>query len=141
VARPKGHFPSAWTYPHDEEKTRRHRGWSRAKAQAEFRGEVWQIKAHEWMAIWTEELYARRGRAPDELCLIRRDIEKPWHKDNIIMIVRRAHMIIQNRDAELVEIEPGIYDVSLDEYNRWRDRKKRRQQIIACEMRKKNASS
>lgn len=143
MARPPGPFPSVWTHPYDKERTLCHRGWSRAKAQAKYRGEDWQLTADDWKAIWTPELHARRGRGTDDLCLFRIDSEKSWHKDNVILITRRAQLIRQHHpDTEFIEVEPNVFDITHEEYARWTKRKQYRAQAALTRVpRKLNASN
>jgi hypothetical protein len=87
MGRSKGLAPWAWIYkdPFDHE---RHQAWARARAQAHFIGAVWEIEIDEWFEIWTSELWARRGRATDQLCMIRIDRTLPFRRDNVMLVTR-----------------------------------------------------
>ena len=69
--------------------------WIRSKAQAEFRGEVWNISWEEFCHFWkTPSLWSRRGRHINNLVLTRYNVEAPWDKDNCCIITKigRAHV-------------------------------------------------
>ena len=76
----------------------RHLAWSRARAQAAFRDEQWQLTFNDWCHFWsTEELWAQRGRANESLCLTRYDETAPWSLKNCCLIKRYNHLRIKNR--------------------------------------------
>lgn len=64
----------------------------RARAQANFRGEVWTITEQEYIDLWREnDRYLNKGRRPEDLCLTRRDPEGDWSMDNVIIVTRAYH--------------------------------------------------
>jgi len=62
--------------------------WARARAQADFRGEVWDISFEEFCGLFDEETFSRRGRDVDSLCLCQYDPEKGWRKGNVALLTR-----------------------------------------------------
>lgn len=113
---PRKPRPNTWKYPYDRDASNKHKCWSRAKAQANYRGEGWLITDAEWMLeVWPPHLWPRRGRDGEDLCLIRHDNEKPWSKDNTYIVTRRTQLILQKHprsNVDMVEIEQGVWDIS-----------------------------
>jgi len=87
VPRPKGPFIAGRKYPvlidHD-----RHWAYLRMKAQAVFRKEEFELTQDEFFELWTPDLWVQRGRKPEELCMVRDDVEKPWSKSNCLIVSR-----------------------------------------------------
>ena len=71
----------------------KHWGYLRQKAQANYRGEGWDMTIEEYFEIWTNEQWANRGRAPENLCMVRRDVEKPWSVANCVIILRYQQLV------------------------------------------------
>ena len=114
IGGPPGPKPNAWTYPGDRARSLKHRAYSRARAQEHFRGQEWTITPEQWQdLIWPEHLWHRRGRQPEDLCMHRLDIDKPWAVGNVALMTRRAHLVLIVRSwVDLREIEPGVLDLS-----------------------------
>jgi hypothetical protein len=67
--------------------------WVRSKAQAEFRGELWNLSWEEFCHFWSnEELWKRRGRHNEDLVLTRYDIDGVWDRTNCCIITRYDHL-------------------------------------------------
>lgn len=65
----------------------------RSRAQANFRGEVWDLNFEEFCTFWsTQALWVQRGRHEPDLVLTRFDVEKPWDKFNCCIITRGAQL-------------------------------------------------
>ena len=74
----------------------------RARAQANYRGEGWTITEEEFIAMWRKDnLYLKRGKGPEDLCLTRKDEEKPWTMDNVYIIQRLEHYRYCNKKKVL----------------------------------------
>jgi hypothetical protein len=72
--------------------------WLKARAQARFRGEPWDLTSEEYIELWCEEdRYLNKGRRPDQLCLRRRDLDLGWTLDNVEIISRRQHYQTTNQ--------------------------------------------
>lgn len=55
----------------------------RAKAQARYRGEDWDLTSEQYINFWLEdENYLNMGRGRDDLVFTRIDLYGPWSKDN-----------------------------------------------------------
>ena len=63
-------------------------GFSRAKAQANFRNEPWVLTIEEWREFWTRERWPLRGRTSHAICITRRDTEKSWSRSNCCLVDR-----------------------------------------------------
>lgn len=66
--------------------------WMKHKAQATYRGEEHTITLEEWRELWTLELWFKRGRGADDLCLMMDDIDLGWHIDNVIVLTRKEQL-------------------------------------------------
>ena len=61
----------------------------RARAQAAFRGEQWDLTWDDFRAFWrTRRLWSQRGRRNDDLVLTRLDLDDSWNRDNCCIITR-----------------------------------------------------
>jgi hypothetical protein len=61
--------------------------WQRQAAQARFRGETWALTFDEFQKVWQEHWLAR-GKARDEYCMTRKDLDGPWTLDNVEVVQR-----------------------------------------------------
>lgn len=64
-----------------------HLRYSRARAQAHFRDEGWELTFEEWIECWGDRLSAS-GTGPHDLCLARRDTRDSWNVDNVCVMTR-----------------------------------------------------
>jgi hypothetical protein len=84
----------------------RNRHWNRQKAQANFRGEIWDLSFDDFRKIWTETTWPQRGRSPDNLCMTRYpDLEGPWTIENVVLINRTNHVTAKNKRKYGIEWE------------------------------------
>ena len=90
--RAHGIYPELWKSGRDPV---RHRLWlecQRGRAQATYRGQVWEIDEEQFIALWLEQdRYKSRGRSPHSLCMTRIDKQLPWRVDNVKFATRREH--------------------------------------------------
>lgn len=82
--------PHVWIVGEDVYKHSMYMPWQRAKAQANFRDEEWDLPFEDYYNIWNG-LWEQRGRGADDLCITRINWEGSWTKDNIEIITRRIH--------------------------------------------------
>lgn len=92
MARPKGEFRQGWKY-YDRLEHAKHLAFLRQRAQANFRKEGWELTIEQFFSMWTDELWAERGRKPLNYCMVRRDIEKPWSRENCLIITRYQQLV------------------------------------------------
>jgi hypothetical protein len=70
--------------------------WLVSKAQANFRGEEWQLTFEEYYQMWRND-WDNRGRYPENMCMTRIDKEGPWAVGNVHVITRKEHLQEQGR--------------------------------------------
>jgi hypothetical protein len=81
---PKRRFPD----PQDHEKFL---VWHKARQQAIFRKESWQLTPEEFISIWGAQ-WPLRGRHRTDLCMTRRDPQLPWRLDNCEIVTRLTQL-------------------------------------------------
>lgn len=82
--------PHVWLVGEDRYRHQMYHPWQLAKAQANFRGEEWNLSFDEYYNAWNG-LWDQKGRASDDLCMTRIDYDGPWDKNNITIITRKEH--------------------------------------------------
>jgi hypothetical protein len=87
-----GIYPHTWISGPDPVDHKLFTDCQRARAQAWYRNEEWQITETEYIDLWRENNhYLRKGRTTGSLCLVRIDLEKAWCLDNVEIIERHKH--------------------------------------------------
>ena len=61
--------------------------WQRAKAQANYRKEVWLLTFEDYQRLW-QGLWEYRGRGRDDYVMMREDHQGAWSLDNV-QVTRR----------------------------------------------------
>lgn len=84
--------PDDWCTGPDPIRHDKYYAWLKHKAQANFRGEEHNITWEEWESIWTDELWAKRGRLATDLCLGRLDHLGEWSIHNVHVVPRSEHL-------------------------------------------------
>ena len=84
-------YPDSWKCGPDEYKHSMYLPWLRAKAQANYRGEDWQLSFEEFYTIWKEQ-WSNRGRLITSVCMSRDDMDGSWDIKNTIIITRYEHI-------------------------------------------------
>ena len=64
----------------------------RMRAQARYRMETWDLEWEDFLEVWPDDIWDRRGRTSDCLVLTRRDLKGPWHLDNIHIVTRAEQL-------------------------------------------------
>ena len=88
---PKAPRPSLWKFRDPFDHERRH-PFLMQKAQAVFRGELWNITFEEWCSFWTKENWDNRGRDSANFCMSRLDAKGAWEVSNVQIITRKQHL-------------------------------------------------
>lgn len=83
--------PSMWKTGPDEFTREKYYAYLKHKAQCKFRNEQYELTWDDWQVLWTDDLFARRGRGVKDLCLCRADWDGVWKLDNCIIQTRRQH--------------------------------------------------
>ena len=60
------------------------------RVSSRTRNQKWAMSWQEWRDIWLPH-WNQRGRGSCDLCMARRDWEKPWSVHNVELITRRKH--------------------------------------------------
>ena len=87
----KGPRPHVWLCGPDEYKHSMYLPWMRARAQANFRKEGWEISFDEFYELWKEH-WLNRGRKPENMCMTRDDYDGPWIIGNVTVVTRAEHL-------------------------------------------------
>lgn len=93
MGRTKGKLaPDSWLSGPDPINHKLYTDCQRARAQAWYRGEGWEITEEEYIRLWREDdRYKLKGRSTGSYCLVRIDLEKAWTLDNVQIIERIKH--------------------------------------------------
>ena len=86
----RGRRPGTYITGPDPVRHQKYVAWARARAQAHFRAETWNITFEQWETLWGDQ-WSQRGRASECLCLSRSDLEGAWDLSNTELIPRRQH--------------------------------------------------
>ena len=82
-----GPRPEVWVSGPDPEVRKRYYAWLRSRSQAAYRKEPWTITFEQYQQLWGDQ-WARRGRGPDDLQMIRKDFLAAWTADNVSIVTR-----------------------------------------------------
>ena len=86
----QGPRPHVWKVqgliPHQQ-----HLAWMQMRAQANFRGEEFNLTLEEFQNLWKDH-WDMKGRAIDQYCLTREDPDGPWDIKNTQCVVRLEHL-------------------------------------------------
>jgi len=85
-----GERPHTWLTGPDEYKHNMYVPWMKMKAQANFRGEEWDLDFEDYYNAWHGK-WDQRGRSSEQLCMTRKAYDEAWSKDNIEIITRKEH--------------------------------------------------
>ena len=88
--RNRGPRPHTWCTGPDPVTHAQYRAWVQARAQAEYRGEGWELEFDQYQAAWGP-CWDQKGRTRDSMCLTRNDYLLPWSADNILLVSRQQH--------------------------------------------------
>jgi hypothetical protein len=101
----KGLRPHVWIIGSDVVDHKLYIDCQRAKAQAKYRNEVWEITEQEYIKLWRQDdLYKKKGRSIDHVCLTRIDFDLEWTVDNVEIISRHDHYkrSYQHKKAKMI---------------------------------------
>lgn len=82
-----GPRPHTWITGLDPIRHEMYIAWGRARAQAAFRNELWELKFEQWESVWGDNWHLR-GRTRGCLQLVRKNSLKPWKKTNVMLMDR-----------------------------------------------------
>jgi hypothetical protein len=85
-----GPRPLTWCTGPDPVRHDQYVAWGRARAQAQYRGEAWDLTFEQFEQVWSGSWHLR-GRASEDLCMTRTDPDLAWMLGNIELITRAEH--------------------------------------------------
>jgi hypothetical protein len=68
----------------------------RAKAQANYRKEKWNLTFEEFYDLWKYD-WANRGRGADNMCMTRHNPYGAWEAGNIVLMTRHDHLTVKGQ--------------------------------------------
>jgi len=80
--------PDRWISGPDPKIHRMYDPYLKAKAQAMYRDEGWELTFTEFVDLWADN-WDLRGRDGPDLCMTRTDVEKPWSGSNCEVVTRQ----------------------------------------------------
>lgn len=83
----QGIRPHTWLTGEDPIRHEQYNSWHKARAQAHFRNEPWQLTFDEWAHIWSGHWHLR-GRQRHCLMMMKCNWQKPWSKQNVELVNR-----------------------------------------------------
>jgi hypothetical protein len=87
----RGPRPHTWLVGPDPQRHYLHQPWHKARSQAHYRGEIWDLTFEQWEKIWDGRFHLR-GRGVDDLCMTMKDPELGWTETNAVIITRREQL-------------------------------------------------
>lgn len=91
---------------YDQDLHEQHVAFLRARAQANFRKEEWQLTIEDYFKLWSEDWY-ERGRARDSKVLARIDFEQGWTLDNVEITTRYEQLMRKFRIMGFSKASPN----------------------------------
>lgn len=91
--------PERWISGTDPARHEKYDPYLKAKAQANFRGEGWDMTFDEFEQLWGD-LWYNRGRDADNNCMTRIDWNAPWTFDNCEIITRLEQLQRQGQSRK-----------------------------------------
>ena len=95
----RGPRPHTWISGPDERAHEQYTAWLKHKAQANYRGELYELTFQDWQQLWNkDDRWQERGRSGTSLCLTMRDKGMGWTMTNVEVITRNEQV---RRQCEL----------------------------------------
>lgn len=83
----KRHHPNA-IYASEPERRNKYYAWLKHRTQARYRGEDYGLSWEDWESLWSDDLWAQRGRKSGNLCLMMHDKNEGWCLNNVSVVTR-----------------------------------------------------
>lgn len=83
---------TTWITGDDPALRNKYYAYLKHKSQARWRGEDYSLTWDDWNSIWTDELWAQRGRSRHSMILTRCHFGTGWHRENCIIQPRYTHL-------------------------------------------------
>ena len=99
-----GPRPHTWKTGTDVQRHIQFNAWAKSRAQAHFRGEIWNLSFEQYEAVWGDS-WPMRSRHADGIMLMKKNWRKPWTIKNVELVDRvtfhqRQAKIKQDRKKE-----------------------------------------
>ena len=91
-----GQRPHTWIVGSDPVLHDQYNAWLKARSQAWYRGEQYDISFDDWVQLWSDQWH-RRGRFRDCLMLMKRRWQEPWSSHNAQLVNRDTFHQRQSR--------------------------------------------
>jgi hypothetical protein len=91
-----GERPHTWIVGEDPVRHDQYTAWLKARSQAWYRGEQYDISFEDWVDLWGTNWHLR-GRERDALMLMKRRWQEPWSKRNAQLVNRDTFHQRQSR--------------------------------------------
>ena len=106
---PRGQRPWQWMFPNDPLTKDAYYKYLRAKAQAKFRMEPWDLTWDYWWALWTKSgQWLNRSNVKSGYCMSMTDRELGWVQNNVEIITRGEHFAHRASQAGARPSRSGI---------------------------------
>lgn len=92
--------PNTWCTGPDPVRHDKYYAWLKHRSQARYRGEPHSLTWDEWESLWTDQLWAERGRTIDSMCLQQIELGEGWHFNNVEIVTRRQHFKMAKRNRQ-----------------------------------------
>lgn len=84
--------PATWSTGPDIVTREKYYAFLKHRSQAIFRKETYELTWEDWQKLWTNDLFERRGRNRDSLCLSRKVLTESWNLNNCVITERYNHL-------------------------------------------------
>lgn len=71
--------------------------WHKHRQQALWRGEQYELSVEDFFDFWPKELWDKRGRGRNSLCMIRVNDKVAWSKSNCKIVTRLEQLRKTNK--------------------------------------------
>ena len=98
---PKKPRPHVWHHQgldHDK-----HLAYLRSRSQWNFRNEPNTMTVDEFIKLWPDDLWLCRGRNPENYCMVRVNLTKPWSFKNCRVITRYEQLCRGKRPRRTIQ--------------------------------------
>ena len=85
----RGIYPERWISGPDPKIHRMYEPFLKAKSQANYRREGWEMTFDEFAELWADK-WELRGRDGPDLCMTRINHEAPWSRSNCEIVTRKV---------------------------------------------------
>lgn len=92
----RGPRPHVWQTGPDPVRHHMHTAWARSRAQAHFRGEIWDLSFAQYETVWGSR-WPQRSRHRDGIMLMKKNWRLPWTIQNVDLVNRETFHIRQEK--------------------------------------------